>query len=80
MLQRGYKNMDNDDILRIARESMRDNRALLRNLGNEERIRLNKNPDEEVIKKLMELMPKSTESKLLAVGAALLLAYILLKK
>lgn len=72
--------MDNNDILRIAKESMKDNSVLLRNLGNEERIRLNKNPDEEIIKKLMELMPKSKEGKLLAVGAALLLAYILFKK
>ena len=72
--------MDSDDILRIAQQSMKENRELLDNLGFEKNVRLAQNPDEDIIEKLKELMPKSTEGKLLATGAALLLAYILFKK
>ncbi len=72
--------MDSRDIMRIAEESMKENRELLNNLGYERKIKLNQNPDKDIIKKLTDLMPKSTEGKLLAAGAALLLAYIIFKK
>lgn len=80
MFQGELRNMDNNEILRIAQESMRDNRNLLNNLGAERAIRLEQNPDEDIIEKLKELVPKSTEGKIVAVGVALLLAYILFKK
>lgn len=71
--------MVNEDILRIVEQSMKENKDLLNNLGYERSVRLKQNPDEDIIEKLKELMPKSTEGKILAIGAAALLAYILFK-
>lgn len=72
--------MNQDDALRIAQTSMKVNKHLLRSLGDEKKINLKQNPDEDIIKILTDLMPKSTEGKILALGAALLFAYIILKK
>ena len=41
--------MDNNDILRIAEQSMKENRELLNNLGFEKNVRLGGNPDEDII-------------------------------
>ena len=72
--------MDDDDILRIAHESMKQHSTLLKNLGQENPVKLYKNPDEDILQFLRDIAPKSTEGKLLAIGAAALVAYILLKK
>ena len=72
--------MNSNDILRIAQESMKDNSALLKNLGAEKSVKIKNNPDEDIVQKLSELIPKSTEGKILAIGVAALLAYLLLKK
>jgi len=72
--------MDSNEILRLAQQSMKDNSILLKNLGDEKSVKIRNNPDEDIIQKLSELMPKSTEGKILAIGVAALLAYLLLKK
>lgn len=71
--------MDQRDILKIAKTSMKTNKVLLKSLGDEKRITTTKNPDQDLIKILTDLMPKSTEGKILALGAALLVGYLLLK-
>ncbi len=71
--------MDQRDVLKIAQDSMRTNKDLLKSLGDEKRGKMVKNPDQDLIKILTDLMPKSTEGKILALGAALLVGYILLK-
>lgn len=71
--------MDQRDILKIAKTSMKTNKVLLKSLGDEKRITTAKNPDQDLIKILTDLMPKSTEGKILALGAALLVGYLLLK-
>ena len=72
--------MDEKDILRIAQESMKQHSTLLKNLGRENSVKLHKNPDEDIIQLLKDIAPKSTEGKLLAIGAAALVAYILFKR
>lgn len=71
--------MTQNNALKIAQTSMQINRNLLKSLGDENKVRLTVNPDEDIIKKLLDLMPKSTEGKLLALGATLLVGYLLFK-
>lgn len=71
--------MTRTNALKIAQTSMRVNQTLLKSLGDEKKVKLVKNPDEDIIKKLLELMPKSTEGKILALGAVLIAGYLLLK-
>ena len=72
--------MDSNEILKIAEESRRYNRDLLNHLGLEGEIRLTKNPDEEIIEKLKELVPKSPEGKIAALAVGLFLGYLIFKK
>jgi hypothetical protein len=71
--------MNQYNALKIAQLSMKENRRVLDSLGDEKRFKLAKNPDDDLIEKLLSLMPKSTEGKILALGAALLFGYLLLK-
>lgn len=71
--------MNQQDVLEIAHTSMKENSHLLDSLGDEKKIQLARNPDGDIIEKLLGLMPKSTEGKILALGAALLFGYIILK-
>ncbi len=71
--------MIKNNALELAQISMRANQSLLKSLGDENKVNLVKNPDDDIIKKLVDLMPKSTEGKLLALGAVLVAGYILLK-
>lgn len=71
--------MDQHDVLKIAQASMKTNKDLLKSLGDEKRKKLAKNPDQDIIKILTDMMPKSTEGKILAVGVAILVGYLLLK-
>jgi len=71
--------MKQDDILEIARKSIRDNRKVLSALGRENNIRVH-HQEEDIIDALKELMPKSTEGKLIVAGLVGLVAWYLLKK
>jgi hypothetical protein len=71
--------MNQHDALKFAQISMKENKRVLDSLGDEKTIKLVKNPDEDLIDKLLSLMPKSAEGKILALAAALLFGYILLK-
>ena len=71
--------MTQNSALEIAQTSMRANKNLLKSLGDEKKISLAKNPDDDIITKLLDLVPKSTEGKILALGIALMVGYILVK-
>jgi hypothetical protein len=71
--------MTQTNALKIAQISIRANRGLLKSLGDEKKVKLAKNPDEDIIKKLLDIMPKSTEGKLLALGVVVVAGYLLLK-
>lgn len=71
--------MDQNDVLKIAQDSMRTNKDLLKSFGDEKRSKLAKNPDQDIIKMLTDMVPKSTEGKILAAGIAILVGYLLLK-
>ena len=71
--------MNQNNTLEIAQTSMRANKNLLKSLGDEKTINLAKNPDDDIITKLLDLVPKSTEGKILALGIALMVGYILVK-
>ncbi len=68
------------DILQIIKESMKENKNLLDALGSERSIELKKEPDSELSKLLKELMPESTEGKILLIGLIAAVAWLALKK
>lgn len=68
------------DILQIAKESMKENKNLLDALGSERSIKLQKEPDSEIMSLLKELMPKSTEGKIAAIALIAAVAWLTLKK
>jgi len=71
--------MKDDYILKIATRSMKENRKVLTALGEEKPIQLKKNPDQDLIDIVKELMPKSTAGKIALIGIAAVLAYAILK-
>ncbi len=68
------------DILQIAKESMKENKNLLDALGSERSIKLQKEPDSEIMSLLKELMPNSTEGKIAAIALIAAVAWLTLKK
>lgn len=69
------------EVLQIARESMRDNRKLLAALGKEKPVILSHTPKEQsIISALLDMLPKSTEGKLALAGLVALVAWDLLRK
>ena len=71
--------MKDNHILKLARQSMEDNRKVLTALGEERSIKLKKNPDQDLIDMIKDLMPKSTAGKIAVIGIAVLIAYAILK-
>lgn len=68
------------DALQIARESMKDNRKLLTALGNEKPVHLSSAPREEkILSSILDLLPKSTEGKLVLAGLVALVAWELIR-
>ncbi len=71
--------MRQDRILKLARESIQDNRKVLNALGRERNVRIH-HPEEDIIDSLVKLLPKSTAGKI-AVGLLVaLVAWYLVKK
>ena len=71
--------MKDGRILKLAKQSMRDNRKVLTALGKERSVQLKKNPDQDLIDLVKDLMPKSTAGKIAVIGIAALIAYAILK-
>ncbi len=71
--------MKDDRILKLANQSMKENRKVLTALGEEKSIQLKKNPDQDLIDIVTDLIPKSTAGKLAVIGIAALIAYAILK-
>ncbi len=74
--------MKDDRILKLANQSMKENREVLTALGKERPVQLKKNPDQDllgVVDLLKDLMPKSTAGKIALVGVVALIAYAILK-
>lgn len=74
--------MKDDQILKLAKQSMKDNRKVLTALGEERSVQLKKNPDQDllgVIDAIKDLMPKSTAGKVAVIGIAALVAYAIWK-
>jgi hypothetical protein len=70
--------MKQKDILKIAKESIQDNRKVLNALGDERRVTIH-HPEEDIIELIKELMPKSTAGKVAVAGLVALVAWYLLK-
>jgi len=69
-------------VIKIAKESIEENKNVLTAMGKEQPIKLSKNPDQDlldVLDQLKDLMPKSTVGKVAVIGLAALLAYAILK-
>ena len=66
----------NEDIDKIINQSMQENKKLLDTLGAEKPVKLLKNPDNDLLSMLADLMPKSTEGKLAVAGGIAILAGI----
>ena len=74
--------MKDTQILKLANQSMKENRKVLSALGEERSVQLKKNPDQDllgVVDLLKDLMPKSTAGKIAVVGVVALIAYAILK-
>lgn len=74
--------MSKRPVIRIAKESIEENKKILTAFGKEKPIKLKKNPDQDlldVLDALKDLMPKSTAGKIAVVGLAALLAYAILR-
>jgi len=71
--------MKDDRILKLAKQSIRNNRKVLTALGDERSVQLKKNPDQDLIDIVKDLMPKSTAGKIAVIGIAALIAYAILK-
>ena len=74
--------MNTNPVIRIAKESMKENKKILTAMGKETPVKLKTNPDQDlldVLDTLKELMPKSTAGKMAVIGIAALLAYAILK-
>lgn len=70
----------NQEILQVAKESMKDNRKLLTALGNEKPIHLSLAPKEDkILSSILDLLPKSTEGKLVLAGLVALVAWELIR-
>lgn len=72
--------MKQTTALKIAKQSMRENRKVLNALGSEKAIQVRKNPDSELIDLLKGIMPKSTEGKIALIAAIGIIAWLALKK
>lgn len=74
--------MSKRPVIRIAKESMKENKKILTALGKEKPVRLKKNPDQDLLNALdgiVDLMPKSTVGKVAVIAIAAILAYAILK-
>lgn len=71
--------MKDDRILKLANQSMKENHKVLIALGEEKSVQLKKNPDQDLIDLVKDLMPKSTAGKIVVIGIAAALAYAILK-
>lgn len=71
--------MSQQQVLQVAKESMKDNSKLLSALGTENAVKIAHHPEEDTISKLLALLPKSDLGKLALVGVVAVLAYELLK-
>ena len=71
--------MKDNRILKLANQSMKENRKVLTALGEERSVKLKKNPDQDLIELVKDLMPKSTAGKIAVIGIAAIIAYAILK-
>ena len=69
----------NQEISQIVKDSIRDNQKLLTTLGNERPVSLTRHPEENILLSLLNLMPKSTGSKLALAGLVAFVAWGLLR-
>jgi hypothetical protein len=67
------------EVLQIAKESMKDNRKLLTALGNEKPIQSLALKEEKISSSILDLLPKSTEGKLVLAGLVALVAWELIR-
>ena len=69
-------------ILKLANQSMKENRKVLSALGEERSVQLKKNPDQDLlglVDSLKDFLPKSTAGRIAVVGVVALIAYAILK-
>lgn len=71
--------MSQQQVLQIAKKSMKDNKKLLSALGTEKSVKIVHHPEEDTINKLLALLPKSDLGKLALIGAIALVGYELLR-
>lgn len=73
--------MMSQEVSQVVKKSMKDNHDLLTALGNEKPIQLSLTPKEEtILSSILDLLPKSTEGKLILAGLVALVAWDLLRR
>lgn len=68
------------DLYQIVHQSMEYNHKLLDTLGKEKLVQIVHHPEEDVIKKIFSLLPKSNEGKFVMALLIGLVAFEILKK
>lgn len=71
--------MNQQNVIQMTEQIMKEDKKLFDAFASEKPVTIKKNKEEDIIDQLLDLIPKSTEGKLLAAGAIALLAYFILK-
>lgn len=71
--------MNQQDVIQMTKQIMKEDKNLFETFASEKHVTIKRQEEEDVIDKLMKLVPKSTEGKILAVGAVAFFAYFVLK-
>ena len=71
--------MNQQEVIQMTKQIMKEDKNLFDAFASEKHVTIKRQEEEEIIDKLMKLVPKSTEGKILAAGAVALLAFLYLK-
>ena len=71
--------MNQQEVIQMTKQIMKEDKNLFDAFASEKHVTIKRQEEEDIIDKLMKLVPKSTEGKILAAGAVALLAFLYLK-
>ena len=71
--------MNQQQVIQMTKQIMKEDKNLFETFASEKHVKIKRQEEEDVIDQLMNLVPKSTEGKILAAGAIALLAFLYLK-
>ena len=71
--------MNQQEVIQMTKQIMKEDKNHFDAFASEKHVTIKRQEEEDIIDKLMKLVPKSTEGKILAAGAVALLAFLYLK-